>query len=67
MDGQYYAEDEPAMLGFGKKLYAAMEAEGVVFLQGDLGLGKTTLSRGVIRAAGHLGVVKGHLYVGGTL
>ena len=62
MDGQYYAEDESAMLGFGKKLYAAMEAEGVVFLQGDLGLGKTTLSRGVIRAAGHLGVVKSPTY-----
>ncbi len=60
--GQYFAEDEAAMLKFGQQLLAALESEGVVFLQGDLGLGKTTLARGVIRAAGHVGAVKSPTY-----
>ncbi|EPJ52694.1 MAG: hypothetical protein OFPI_12960 [Osedax symbiont Rs2] len=62
MTGQFYAEDEAAMLRFGQVLFTAMASEGVVFLQGDLGLGKTTLCRGVIRAAGHSGVVKSPTY-----
>ena len=62
MKGQYYAKDEAAMLVFGNMLYTAMAHEGVVFLLGDLGLGKTTLSRGVIRASGHQGAVKSPTY-----
>ncbi|MCJ8297925.1 MAG: tRNA (adenosine(37)-N6)-threonylcarbamoyltransferase complex ATPase subunit type 1 TsaE, partial [Pseudomonadales bacterium] len=50
------------MLEFGQVLFTAMQAQGVVFLQGDLGLGKTTLCRGVIWAAGHKGAVKSPTY-----
>ena len=39
MMGQFYARDEAAMLRFGQVLFVAMASEGVVFLQGDLGLG----------------------------
>ena len=62
MTAEYYAKDESAMLAFGKALLSAMEAEGVVFLLGDLGMGKTTLSRGVVQAAGHKGAVKSPTY-----
>jgi len=62
MKGQFYAANEAAMLEFGKRLFIAMQKEGVVFLRGDLGLGKTTLSRGVVLASGHKGAVKSPTY-----
>jgi len=62
MKGQFYAANEAAMLEFGEMLYIAMQKEGVVFLRGDLGLGKTTLSRGVVLASGHKGAVKSPTY-----
>ena len=60
--GQFFAPDEAAMETFAKALYKGLDKQGVVFLQGDLGLGKTTLSRGVVHAAGHVGNVKSPTY-----
>ncbi len=57
----FFAQDEVAMEQFGAALFNALP-KGVVFLQGDLGMGKTTLSRGVLKAAGHSGSVKSPTY-----
>lgn len=58
----FSAPDEDAMVALGERLGASMEPGMVVFLQGDLGMGKTTLTRGVLRAMGHAGAVKSPTY-----
>jgi tRNA threonylcarbamoyladenosine biosynthesis protein TsaE len=55
-------DGEEAMVAFGSVLGSRIEAPLVVFLEGDLGAGKTTLARGVLRALGHTGAVKSPTY-----
>ena len=50
--------DEEAMVAFGGQLASITQGHGLIFLEGDLGAGKTTLSRGIIRGLGHTGAVK---------
>lgn len=54
--------DEDAMVALGAALGAACDPPLVIFLEGDLGMGKTTLARGVMRARGHTGAVKSPTY-----
>jgi len=49
---------EEAMTSFGARIAQVTQGVGIIFLDGDLGAGKTTLSRGLIRGLGHVGAVK---------
>lgn len=57
-----YVEGEPAMLAFGAALARRLSVNAVVFLEGDLGAGKTTLARGILRGLGFEGSVKSPTY-----
>ena len=73
-----FLADEAATIAFGFKLARATQsaassevpeagmgaatAGGVIHLQGDLGAGKTTLTRGFLRGYGHEGAVKSPTY-----
>ena len=56
------AENEEAMVALGGQLATALVPVMVVHLEGDLGMGKTTLSRGIVQGFGHTGAVKSPTY-----
>jgi len=54
--------DEAATAAFAAKLAQILQPGLVIYLQGDLGAGKTTLVRALLRALGHRGRVKSPSY-----
>jgi tRNA threonylcarbamoyladenosine biosynthesis protein TsaE len=59
---QKYLQNTEETEAFGAELFKSVPSKYLVFLQGDLGAGKTTLVRGFLRAAGYAGVVKSPTY-----
>ena len=55
-------KNEQEMLEAGGKLALQLRPGMLVFLQGNLGAGKTTLVRGILRGLGHEGSVKSPTY-----
>jgi len=55
---QLLIESDEQMQALGKRLANTCEGGGMIHLDGDLGTGKTTLVRGMLRGLGHEGAVK---------
>ena len=59
---QIYLESTEQTEQFGASLFRELTGKTLIFLQGDLGVGKTTLVRCFLRSAGYEGVVKSPTY-----
>ena len=57
-----HLESEPITLTFGAEIATILRPGLIIFLKGDLGAGKTTLARGILRGLGHEGKVKSPTY-----
>jgi tRNA threonylcarbamoyladenosine biosynthesis protein TsaE len=57
-----YLADESVTAAFGAALARALAPGLVIYLHGDLGAGKTALTRALLRASGHQGTVKSPTY-----
>jgi len=62
MSHSTFLADEAATIAFGQRLAKAINSKGLLTLSGNLGSGKTTLSRGLIQSYGHSGAVKSPTY-----
>ena len=58
----FHINTEEEMLVLGKHLTSIIQPGMLVFLHGELGAGKTTLTRGFLRALGYEGAVKSPTY-----
>jgi tRNA threonylcarbamoyladenosine biosynthesis protein TsaE len=58
----YLISTSAMMEAFGNQLAPVCQVGTILHLQGELGVGKTTLVRGFLRALGHTGAVKSPTY-----
>ncbi len=54
--------DERQTVAAGERVGRCLQAPALIFLQGDLGAGKTTFCRGVLQACNYFGAVKSPTY-----
>ena len=57
-----HLESESITLTFGAEIATILRPGLIIFLNGNLGAGKTTLARGILRGLGHEGKVKSPTY-----
>ncbi len=59
---EFFLKDETQTQAIGRALAEQLSAPCVIYLQGELGAGKTTLVRGILRGLGHTGSTKSPTY-----
>lgn len=62
MEKQFELVDETATVDLGRSLGAVLAPGMVIYLEGTLGAGKTTITRGILQFFGHSGAVKSPTY-----
>ena len=62
MKREWYLADPAATDAFAARLAQSLPERAVVFLRGDLGAGKSSLARGMLRALGVRGAIKSPTY-----
>ena len=58
----HFVENETEMIDFGSTLASCLKSPRVIYLHGELGAGKTTLTKGILRGLGFCGHVKSPTY-----
>lgn len=62
MTSDQFLEGESATAALGERLARTLPERAVVFLRGDLGAGKSTLARALLRALGVTGAIRSPTY-----